>query len=105
MRRRRPRLRRWASRTCRSRTRVCYIVILPVVLCSRFGVVPAEAHQRIEEVASQTFALIEELKQVCSSIVYMVPPSLNYASQAVPVQQERSERVKTVADEIKALKM
>lgn len=25
--------------------------------------------------------------------------------QAVPVQQERSERVKTVADEIRALKM
>ncbi|KAL1947475.1 hypothetical protein VTO73DRAFT_14436 [Trametes versicolor] len=49
--------------------------------------IPAEAHQRIEDVASQTFALIEELKQ------------------AVPVQQERSERVKTVADEIKALKM
>ncbi|EIW60717.1 uncharacterized protein TRAVEDRAFT_118764 [Trametes versicolor FP-101664 SS1] len=49
--------------------------------------IPAEAHQRMEDVASQTFALIEELKQ------------------AVPVQQERSERVKTVADEIKALKM
>ncbi|KAI0350100.1 hypothetical protein OH77DRAFT_1103073 [Trametes cingulata] len=49
--------------------------------------IPAEAHQRIEEIASQTFATVEELKQV------------------VPVQLERSERVKTVAEEIKALKL
>ncbi|KAI0637342.1 hypothetical protein C8Q77DRAFT_1207408 [Trametes polyzona] len=49
--------------------------------------IPADAYQRIEDVASQTFAIVEELKQ------------------AVPVQQERSERVKTVADEIKALKL
>ncbi|KAI0831788.1 hypothetical protein BC628DRAFT_1349781 [Trametes gibbosa] len=48
--------------------------------------IPAEAQQRIEDVASQTFAIMEELKQ------------------AVPVQLERSERVKTVSDEIKALK-
>ncbi|KAI0373359.1 hypothetical protein BV20DRAFT_1104433 [Pilatotrama ljubarskyi] len=49
--------------------------------------IPAAAHQRIEDVASQTFAIVEELKQ------------------AVPVQLERSERVKTVAEEIKALKL
>ncbi|CDO74860.1 hypothetical protein BN946_scf185004.g10 [Trametes cinnabarina] len=48
--------------------------------------IPADAQQRLEEVASQTFAIVEELKQ------------------AVPVQIERSERVKTVADEIKAMK-
>ncbi|KAI0781291.1 hypothetical protein BD413DRAFT_600682 [Trametes elegans] len=48
---------------------------------------PADAYRRIEDVASQTFAIVEELKQ------------------AVPVQMERSERVKTVADEIKALKL
>ncbi|KAH9857717.1 hypothetical protein C2E23DRAFT_805441 [Lenzites betulinus] len=49
--------------------------------------IPVEAYQRIEEVASQTYAIVEELKQ------------------AVPVQLERSERVKTVSDEIKALKL
>ncbi|KAH9890703.1 hypothetical protein C8Q73DRAFT_793129 [Cubamyces lactineus] len=48
---------------------------------------PADVHQRIEDVASQTFAIVEELKQ------------------AVPVQLERSERVKTVAAEINALKL
>ncbi|KAI0648217.1 hypothetical protein C8Q79DRAFT_1008567 [Trametes meyenii] len=48
---------------------------------------PVDAYQRIDDVAAQTFALVEELKQ------------------AVPLQLERSERVKTVADEIKALKL
>ncbi|KAI0654715.1 hypothetical protein C8Q70DRAFT_467442 [Cubamyces menziesii] len=48
---------------------------------------PAEMHQRIEDIASQTFAIVEELKQ------------------AVPVQLERSERVKTVAAEINNLKL
>ncbi|KAI0747696.1 hypothetical protein C8Q80DRAFT_1168124 [Daedaleopsis nitida] len=49
--------------------------------------IPAAAYDRIDEVASQTFALVEELKQ------------------AIPVQLERTERVKTVAEEIKALKL
>ncbi|TBU29073.1 hypothetical protein BD311DRAFT_865044 [Dichomitus squalens] len=49
--------------------------------------IPPDAYARIDEVASQTFALVEELKQ------------------AVPVQLERSERVKTVAEEIKSLKL
>ncbi|KAI0328089.1 hypothetical protein GY45DRAFT_1326747 [Cubamyces sp. BRFM 1775] len=48
---------------------------------------PADMHQHIEDIASQTFAIVEELKQ------------------AVPVQLERSERVKTVAAEINALKL
>ncbi|KAJ8456577.1 hypothetical protein ONZ51_g12040 [Trametes cubensis] len=48
---------------------------------------PADMHQRIEDIASQTFAIVEELKQ------------------AVPVQLERSERVKTVAAEINNLKL
>ncbi|KAH9923999.1 uncharacterized protein BXZ73DRAFT_91389 [Epithele typhae] len=46
----------------------------------------AESYERIDEVAAQMFALAEELKQ------------------AVPVQLERSQRVRTVAEEIKALK-
>ncbi|KAI0710445.1 hypothetical protein C8T65DRAFT_648385 [Cerioporus squamosus] len=49
--------------------------------------IPAATYQRIDEVASQTFAVVEELKQ------------------ALPVQLERSERVKTVAEDIKALKL
>ncbi|KAI8998973.1 hypothetical protein BD414DRAFT_454287 [Trametes punicea] len=49
--------------------------------------IPPAVRQRIEEVASQTFAIVEEL------------------TQAVPVQLERSERVKTVADEIKAMRL
>ncbi|KAM5535559.1 hypothetical protein V8D89_010726 [Ganoderma adspersum] len=49
--------------------------------------IPPDAYVRLDEVASQTFALVEELKQ------------------AVPVQLERSQRVKTVTEEIKSLKL
>ncbi len=42
------------------------VTVLSVGWCSHSRSVPADAHQRIEEVASQTFALIEELKQVCT---------------------------------------
>ncbi|PIL30465.1 hypothetical protein GSI_07164 [Ganoderma sinense ZZ0214-1] len=49
--------------------------------------IPPGAYERLDEVASQTFALVEELKQ------------------AVPVQLERSQRVKTVTEEIKSLKL
>ncbi|KAI0806994.1 hypothetical protein C8Q74DRAFT_1453259 [Fomes fomentarius] len=49
--------------------------------------IPVVVYERIDEVASHTFAVVEELKQ------------------AIPVQLERTERVKTVAEEIKALKL
>ncbi|KAI1788452.1 hypothetical protein LXA43DRAFT_1097276 [Ganoderma leucocontextum] len=49
--------------------------------------IPHDAYERLDEVASQTFALVEELKQ------------------AVPVQLERSQRVKSVTEEIKSLKL
>lgn len=72
-----------------------------------FFPVSLDAYARVDEVASQTFALVEELKQVRhrTALIVAWTAAESIFVQAVPVQLERSQRVKTVTEEIKSLKL
>ncbi len=88
------------------RKKVCGVYLRPQSSCgAHLGLVPAIVYERIDEVASHTFAVVEELKQVRPPYSFMRARTQHHPTQAIPVQLERTERVKTVAEEIKALKL
>lgn len=68
------------------------------------GAVPDKTYENVENVARRTFAIAEELKQV-GFITFVVPRLLlSVVVQSTAVQAERTERLKVVAAEVKALK-
>ena len=65
---------------------------------------PDETYENVENVARRTFAIAEELKQVRLVAFIVSRLFLMAVVKSTAVQAERTERLKVVVAEVKALK-